>query len=286
MNRLVDFVSRGLDSAERDAVLGDLAESGESGARELAGVLGLVVRRQAELWKDWRPWVLLMLLILPLGLLLSVASQITARGSATYSWLYLNNWDWSLLQYREFWYELRDSLVVLSVRWVSLACWSWTAGFVLGSVSRRLLAANGVLICLTLLLCGLFAAPEYLAYVFPDPGPPDASDPVGALMFYGYVFPLIVRIILVAAPCIWAMRQGSGMGKLPPLVRAVILTTAIVALVAMVMRQPGIGWVLKTYRYPEFWQSWEIRALQNVVYWPAAYLIGGLIVRRWRSIHV
>ena len=39
MNKLIDAVSRLLDPAEREAVLGDLAESRESGARKFAGVM-------------------------------------------------------------------------------------------------------------------------------------------------------------------------------------------------------------------------------------------------------
>jgi hypothetical protein len=42
--RLTDFVSRGLEPVEREAVLGDLAESTASGAEKLRDVLGLVVR--------------------------------------------------------------------------------------------------------------------------------------------------------------------------------------------------------------------------------------------------
>src|ERR1700721_2634919 len=53
MNRpawwLVEIVSRLLAPDEREAVNGDFAESGESGAQALLGALGLVARRQIEL---------------------------------------------------------------------------------------------------------------------------------------------------------------------------------------------------------------------------------------------
>ena len=52
MNRiwwwLVDRLSRGLEQGERDAVLGDIAEAGESGGDALLDLLGLAVRRQAS----------------------------------------------------------------------------------------------------------------------------------------------------------------------------------------------------------------------------------------------
>ena len=55
----VDIVSGMLDPTEREAVRGDLIESGETGNQALLGVLGLLCRRQAALWSDWRPWLVL-----------------------------------------------------------------------------------------------------------------------------------------------------------------------------------------------------------------------------------
>jgi hypothetical protein len=56
---LADMVSRLLEPDECDAVRGDLAESGATGGEALRDLLGLVVRRQAALWMDWRPWLAL-----------------------------------------------------------------------------------------------------------------------------------------------------------------------------------------------------------------------------------
>jgi hypothetical protein len=54
---LVEFVSGLLEREEREAVLGDMAESREIGWERLCGVLGLVLRRQILMWRSWRPWV-------------------------------------------------------------------------------------------------------------------------------------------------------------------------------------------------------------------------------------
>jgi hypothetical protein len=54
---LVDFVAQVLEPEEREAVQGDLMEAGEGDWQALRDVLGLVVRRQAGLWKNWRPWL-------------------------------------------------------------------------------------------------------------------------------------------------------------------------------------------------------------------------------------
>ena len=76
---------------------GDLTESRASGRRALLDVLGLVVRRRAALWMDWRPWLALVGVVIPLGLLLSHVSRWWADGFAIYAWLYVNNWTWAFL---------------------------------------------------------------------------------------------------------------------------------------------------------------------------------------------
>lgn len=54
---LVEAASLLLAPCDREAVLGDLCESGESPWRALLGVLGLVIRREVMVLKSWRPWV-------------------------------------------------------------------------------------------------------------------------------------------------------------------------------------------------------------------------------------
>jgi len=67
MNRilfwLVDSVSRCLEPNERDAVLGDFAESGNRPGRALRDLLGLIVRRRAALWGGWLLRTLLAIMI-------------------------------------------------------------------------------------------------------------------------------------------------------------------------------------------------------------------------------
>lgn len=66
----VDVVSQLLEREEREAVLGDLAEADENTWHGLLAILGLVIRRQAELWKSWRPWLATFGVALPSTLLL------------------------------------------------------------------------------------------------------------------------------------------------------------------------------------------------------------------------
>src|SRR5712692_2650362 len=185
MNRicwwLVDAVSLALEPSERDAVRGDFAESGEGGADALVDVLGLIVRRQAALWIAWRPWLALATLVVPLGLLLSLASRWWADGSAIYAWLYVNNWTSAYLDSPGSRLELARHGAELLLAFVTLACWSWTSGFVLGSLSRRAIWVSGSLFSLVLFGEFFIAAPQRS----------DQHTAVFSLTFYRVVFPLL-----------------------------------------------------------------------------------------------
>jgi len=290
--RATDVVSGMLEPEEREVVRGDLAESGEKGFKALRDVVGLVVRRQAALCRDWRPWVILAGLIVPLGMLLSILSRDKAGGSAAYIWLYANNWDWTLLKSAGFWFVLRQAATEVFISYLTLACWSWAAGFVLGSASRRrLVGMNGVLFC-GMLLFGEFAgAPVYLSLywqylfrVFGDRplGPPSHVN-ISALTFYRVIFPLILQMALVAAPALWGMRHGAQSGRLTPQGRRWLWSAAIASLILMALQVPGSGIFLIPLRsrVPPFWHSW---VLQLAAYWPIAYLISNPISRGWRRI--
>ena len=64
--RAVEFAAQLLDRCECEAVLGDLEEGGEGWWRDLLDISGLIVRRQALLWKSWRPWLASCGLALPM----------------------------------------------------------------------------------------------------------------------------------------------------------------------------------------------------------------------------
>ena len=82
---LTGILSRTLEPDERDAVLGDIRESGETGAQALRDMLELFVRRQAAFWKNWRPWLVLVGLLsghqAPLDLGLLLRKRITVVGT-------------------------------------------------------------------------------------------------------------------------------------------------------------------------------------------------------------
>ena len=287
--RLVDILSLMLHPDERDVVRGDLAESGVAGSQALRDVLGLVVRRQAAPWAHWRPWLTLLTLVAPLGMLLSITSRGTADGSAVYVWMYANNWKWGDLANAGFWHVFPETVALVFKEYLTLVCWSWTSGFVLGSVSRRMIQTNSVLFSLMLWFGALVGAPRYFAYYFQYmhrtfyvPALPNPNAPVFALAFYREMFPLMVQAVLVVGPSLWGMRQGAGMARLRPLLRKILWAAAIATLAAMLIRNPELGLFLRIYGRPGIWDGWHIGFLQLVVYWPLGYLVASAIGRRWR----
>ncbi len=72
--RFVELASRLLECNEREVVLGDLRETAERLCPAVIGVLGLALRRQAHLWKSWRPWLTGFGVALPSSYLLMGAS--------------------------------------------------------------------------------------------------------------------------------------------------------------------------------------------------------------------
>lgn len=127
---IVDRLSRMLEPSEREAVLGDLAESGETGARALRELLGLALRRQLNLWKDWRPWFALAVAI-PGVVLLS--SPWFLRTCDLYLWVALNYKviDPAILARTGI--SVMHGVVLLALGSSSLVAWAWAIRCVLRS---------------------------------------------------------------------------------------------------------------------------------------------------------
>ena len=144
MNRIcwwfVDALSQVLEPSEREVVRGDFTESGESGRRALCGVLGLVVRRQAALWTNWRPWLALVGLV---GAVAGVLSEIAFKLDVD-----ISQQAQAYLHYGvrlETGLTAGQDIVHLAVLSAALLLWSWVSGFVLASLSDRAIWLTGVL---------------------------------------------------------------------------------------------------------------------------------------------
>ncbi len=246
----VNAVSRMLEPDEREAVRGDLAESGEAAGWALAGVVGLVFRRQISFWKDWRPWLALVGLVLPLGLLLGLNSVWIGRSYDLHLWIIRNYGVIDTV-------ILRDTGLLGSRKIIALVChslllvgWSWSAGFVLGSLSRRATRVNGALFCFMLLLGEVSGAPRYHYFV--------AGEEFAAKTLWSVILPLVLLSILVMIPSLWGMRQGHRLSTIR-LPYAVLLAFGMATLIAL---GPSALW---------WWN------------WPAAYLLITAGSRWWRE---
>ena len=135
MSSMSEMATIFLAPKDRDAVLGDLAETGTRGWSALGSVLGLVVRQQTELWRAWQPWVASgvafagSLLLLGVSFGLSVDSRDLLRGERGYGSV------------------LCEALLMLS--------WAWTSGFVAGSLSGKTRWMSGILCATPCLSCVL-----------------------------------------------------------------------------------------------------------------------------------
>ena len=135
MRPLTEIAAIFLSPSDREAVLGDLAETGAGGWSALGAVLGLVVRQHTEPWRAWQPWVASALafagsvLLLSVSFGLSVHSRHLLHGERGYGGVFC------------------EALLMLS--------WAWTSGFVVGSLSSKTRWVSGILCATPCLSCAL-----------------------------------------------------------------------------------------------------------------------------------
>ena len=155
---LVEAAALLLEPTEREAVLGDLAEAGARSWRGALDVLGLILRRQVNAWREWRPWAAAFGLAMPGSFFLMGASVSVSAGVAA----------------------LLSGTALPAGRGLALACeialllaWSWTSGFVVGSLSRRtlwlsaLLCASPCAMCLAMFRSQSLSRPCLVTFLAP-----------------------------------------------------------------------------------------------------------------------
>jgi hypothetical protein len=275
------WLSAFLEPAEREAVLGDLAECGERGGRAIANVLGLVVRRRTAVLLDLQLWVALGLLILPVSLLLSVFAQTTAGEGAVDSWMYLNNWDWALTRNVGFWLVLRDTAAQFGIACVLLACWSWSGGFLLGRLPNAILRASRNAFIVLLAAFQLGGAPGrvqqlwmYLHGLNSLPSLPDVHAPITANVFYHVFFPWIFLATLVILPAMSGIRQGNQALLLARKTRVVLVTAAAIWLSILLVQLPALGLLFSVNMREWFWHNRNsLQVLSISACWPIPYTI-------------
>lgn len=279
---LVDWVSRLLDRPEREVVRGDLAECGTRAGRALREVLGLVARRQAAAWLDWRPWFTLAAIVIPIGFLLSHASRWWGVHSAIDLANYWVLWDVSYLRYPGYRNDVIRLAVWIGAAWAALIGWSWTAGFVVGRVSRRTLWMTVVLFAVV-----IFAAT--LGTVTSAQRTPNPSLKYHLIFV---VFPRLLRTFLVMLPMVWGAYRGSRGSPLrlgPTLLWVLVLAGAtfvtsqslersVVFGRGLIPQDPGPDGFFISADDPRPW--WP---LSIVMMWPAVYVLAISMQQRWRG---
>jgi hypothetical protein len=193
---LVEFASQLLEHDEREAVLGDLSEAGESAWRGLLGVLGLAMRRQTFLWKSWKPWLAGFVVALPSSyLLVAVSASVTATFQRV------------ILHRMPAWHSPtgNEGFLLLACHVFLLIAWSWTAGFVVGSMSRGSVWISIALCTGLVFLC----APGFMA---------------------GYLCKISLTLFFV--PAIWGAAQGIRIGKIKLWVALTLAMTITVLMIA------------------------------------------------------
>jgi len=239
---LVDRLSHMLKPGEREAVLGDLAESGATGSRALRELSGLIARR------EWRLWLALVLLAgQSFALLIFVSAPI----------LNFDIWWKYGVRYEDGLSPARDAVVLACYCFALIFC-CWTSGFALASFSRRQIQLKAALFHVVLLFClaGFMASSR--------------------VAVHNAVFLLVAVTALVSLPSIAGVYRGSGIARLSTrgalLVAAGMLTISVLAIWTSTWQRAALeswsGGEIQT-RFIWQWQALLPFALLN---WPAAYL--------------
>lgn len=142
--KVIEAIALQLTPTEREIVLGDLLETRESAWRGTREILGLVIRRQLQLWKRGSPWLAGPGLALPcsfllMGLSFAISSELRDR--------FVSRWGLSFFSSAP-----GEFLSLLCQVFVLLIC-AWAAGFAVESVSRRTFVVSAVCCFLPCLFC-------------------------------------------------------------------------------------------------------------------------------------
>lgn len=126
----IQRVSRLLDAAEREVVLGDFAETKMSGLRALRELAGLTARRHAQMWMGWRPWA---------GLAVAGVGAMALRWWAiryfAMFWIHVRTWRKYGVLYGTGLTPVEDALVLAS-QLAAVVAWCWAGGWVVGAIWR------------------------------------------------------------------------------------------------------------------------------------------------------
>jgi hypothetical protein len=260
--RLVDVLSRMLDTDERQVVRGDFAESGQGVARAIRDVSGLVVRRQIGLWTVWQPWLALCGVACLAGAPLSrIAFRLNVDLGQQLMAYYIYGVHFGTLLTPQ-----QDMAWLLCLA-IALLLWSWTCGFVLGSLSGRALWLTWSVFYLMVL--------DFAWVRFILSGSIILRDPQPLRILMGAILPLSPAGFLFLLSALWGAFMGVRRRVLPWRT-AYVLASAITIFTILVTWMSGWYETAREVWSSGAWQgeSWTTRLLPFVVVsWPIGYLL-------------
>jgi hypothetical protein len=267
---LVARIFRMLQPDEREAVQGDFAELGMSGGKALLELMGLVLRRQAEPWKDWQPWLCLFGLV---GLVNVWLNRIAL------SLIFFSAYQTHFLHiYGTFvrnGLTATEEIMVLACQSIAVILSAWAAGFTMGSLSRRTVWINATLF--------------YLVCLSLSPVRHVRAAMLGRVDF-DIAFIVTLQAVLFLLPSILGLRQGVRQDK-HPLRHPLWWSAAIITMTVLVTWMTGwrqIGWrAWSGGTWPHHLVSWESRLLPYALAsWPVGYLIATALTQRRKRLSV
>jgi hypothetical protein len=285
MNRicwwLAAVISGLLDPDERNAVHGDLIESGEDGAKALHDMFGLVVRRQLALWKNWQPWLAL-LGVAGISAVVLSATAFNLRVGIDHRLLrYLR----SGIYYDESGITVRQEVVFMICLSIAFFAWTWTSGFVLATLSRRAVWLTGLMFYVVVLSSFLARLVVAGAVGADRPIVGDRPYPI-PVVFLAFLIPFTPSKLLFLLAFVWGARNGLrkralALGPAAGWALFVVIATALVMWTG--------GWYEETHSLivpwvatsPEAWSRgvwhagpWPTRLFPLLlVSWPVGYML-------------
>jgi hypothetical protein len=154
--RLSDALFRSLDPAEREAVFGDFVELAMTDRQVVKSLLGLVMRRQLRLWREWNPWFVLVAIVVPVCPLLETQCNQLGHGiwGVLVTWLHHGPTYRTGVSPAAFWSGV-------CIRAIALSTWSWTSAFALSAFSRRTIWVTGGLFFSLYVAIAIGAVPPF-----------------------------------------------------------------------------------------------------------------------------
>jgi hypothetical protein len=258
----VDILCRMLDTDERQAVRGDVAESGQGVGRAIRDVSDLVVRRQIGLWTVWQPWLALAGIACLAGVPLSrIVFRLNVEVGQQLTAYYIYGVHLGTLLT-----PLQDIAWLLSLA-IALLLWSWTCGFVLGSLSGRAIWVTWPVF--------YFMVLDFAWVRLMLSGNIILRDPQPLRILMAVALPLKPATLLFSFSALWGAFMGVRRRVLPS--RPVYVLASAITIFTMLVTWMS-GWY-ETAR--ELWSSgawhgipWTTRLLPfAVVSWPITYLL-------------